>query len=249
MIPVWVIALLTVLGAVCLVLPLHIGMTGVCLLLLAAVLLALRLLKKKNAPKHWSRLLTGLTAAGMAVIFGAMGYIAMQGQDSVMTQDETPEFVVVLGAQVQGDEPSLTLKKRLDKTLEFMQEHPDKTVIVSGGQGPDEAHTEASVMARYLIEHGADASRIIEEDKASNTRENLLFSAKLASAAGLDTSRVLIVTSDFHMCRAKYIARTLSMEPYGQASDTWPWILKVNYTLREVFALAKAFWQAARGCV
>ena len=245
MIPVWVIALLTVLGAVCLALPLHIGMTGVCLLLLAAVLLALRLLKKKNAPKHWSRLLTGLTAAGMAVIFGAMGYIAMQGQDSVMTQDETPEFVVVLGAQVQGDEPSLTLKKR----LEFMQEHPDRTVIVSGGQGPDEADTEASVMARYLIEHGADASRIIEEDKASNTRENLLFSAKLAEAAGLDTSRVLIVTSDFHMCRAKYIARTLSMEPYGQASDTWPWILKVNYTLREVFAFAKAFWQAARGCV
>ena len=218
-------------------------------MLLAAVLLALRLLKKKNAPKHWNRLLTGLTAAGMAVIFGAMGYIAVQGQDSVMTQDETPEFVVVLGAQVQGGGPSLTLKKRLDKTLEFMQEHPDRTVIVSGGQGPDEADTEASVMARYLIEHGADASRIIEEDKASNTRENLLFSAKLAEAAGLDTSRVLIVTSDFHMCRARYIARTLSMEPYGQASDTWPWILKVNYTLREVFAFAKAFWQAAHGCV
>ena len=235
MIPVWVIALLAALGAVCLALPLHIGMTGVCLLLLAAVLLALRLLKKKNAPRLWSRLLIGLTAVSMTVIFGAMGYIAVQGQDSVMTQDETPEFVVVLGAQVQGDEPSLTLKKRLDKTLEFMQEHPDRTVIVSGGQGPDEAHTEAS--------------RIIEEDKASNTRENLLFSAKLAEAAGLDTSRVLIVTSDFHMCRAKYIARTLSMEPYGQASDTWPWILKVNYTLREVFAFAKAFWQAARGCV
>ena len=245
----WLAAICAALGIGCLLTPWHIGMTGVCLLLLAAVLLALRLLKKKNAPKHWSRLLTGLTAAGMAVIFGAMGYIAVQGQDSVMTQDETPEFVVVLGAQVQGDEPSLTLKKRLDKTLEFMQEHPDRTVIVSGGQGPDEAYTEASVMARYLIEHGADASRIIEEDKASNTRENLLFSAKLAEAAGLDTSRVLIVTSDFHMCRAKYIARTLSMEPYGQASDTWPWILKVNYTLREVFAFAKAFWQAARGCV
>ena len=38
-----------------------------------------------------------------------------------------------------------------------MQEHPDRTVIVSGGKGPDEADTEASVMARYLIEHGADA--------------------------------------------------------------------------------------------
>lgn len=113
MIPAWVIALVAVLGAVCLALPLHIGMTGICLLLLAAVLLALRILKKKNAPEHWSRLLTGLTAAGMAVIFGAMGYIAVQGQDSIMAQDETPAFIVVLGAQVQGDGPSLTLKKRL----------------------------------------------------------------------------------------------------------------------------------------
>ena len=92
MIPVWVIALVAVLGAVCLALPLHIGMTGICLLLLAAVLLALRILKKKNAPEHWSRLLTGLTAAGMAVIFSAMGYIAVQGQDSIMAQDETPAF-------------------------------------------------------------------------------------------------------------------------------------------------------------
>lgn len=247
MIPAWVIALLAILGAVCLALPLHIGMTGVCLLLLAAVLLALRILKKRDAPRIWSRGLTGLTAVSMAVIFGAMGYIAVQGQDSVMTQEQTPELIVVLGAQVQGDGPSLTLKKRLDKALLFMQENPDKTVIVSGGQGPDEAHTEASVMAAYLIAHGADALRVIEEDRASNTRENLLFSAQLAEARGLDTSRVLIITSDFHMCRAKYIARTLGMEPYGLSSNTWPWILKVNYTLREVFAFCKAFWQAGKG--
>ena len=51
MIPVWLIAAIALLGAVCLALPLHIGMTGVCLLLLAAVLLALRILKKKDAPR------------------------------------------------------------------------------------------------------------------------------------------------------------------------------------------------------
>ena len=151
MIPVWLIALIALAGAVCLALPLHIGMTGVCLLLLAAVLLALRILKKKDAPRVWSRILIGLTAASMAVIFGAMGYIAVQGQDSIMAQDETPAFIIIHGAQVQGDGPSLTLKKRLDKTLAFMQEHPDKTVIVSGGQGPDEAHTEASVMGHSVF--------------------------------------------------------------------------------------------------
>ena len=155
MIPVWLIVLIALVGAVCLALPLHIGMTGVCLLLLAAVLLALRILKKKNAPRVWSRILIGLTAASMAVIFGAMGYIAMQGRDSSMQETDVPDFIVVLGAQVQGDGPSLTLRKRLDRTLEFLQEHPDKTVIVSGGQGADEAHTEASVMAQYLLARGA----------------------------------------------------------------------------------------------
>ena len=240
MIPVWVIALLTVLGAVCLALPLHIGMTGVCLLLLAAVLLALRLLKKKNAPKHWSRLLTGLTAAGMAVIFGAMGYIAVQGQDSVMTQDETPEFVVVLGAQVQGDEPSLTLKKRLDLALSYLNDHPQAKVIVSGAQGADEAYTEAYVMAKYLIEQGVDENRVIQEEQAHDTRENLEYSRVLAEQHGMDTASVLIITSDFHLCRAKYLARRLGMEPYGLASQTWPEILRVNYLLREVFAFIKA---------
>ena len=246
MIPVWLIALIALLGAVCLALPLHIGMTGVCLLLLAAVLLALRILKKKNAPKVWRRILIGLTAASMAVIFGAMGYIAVQGRDSVMQEADVPDFIVVLGAQVQGDGPSLTLKKRLDRTLEFLQEYPDKTVVVSGGQGADEAHTEASVMAQYLLAHGVKPAQVIEEDQASNTRENLLFSAALAEARGTDTSRVLIVTSDFHMCRAKYIAKTLGMEPYGLTSSTWPWILKLNYTLREVFAFCKAVYQAHR---
>ena len=125
MIPVWLIAAIALLGAVCLALPLHIGMTGICLLLLAAVLLALRILKKKNAPKLWGRILIGLTAASMAVIFGAMGYLAAQGRDDALTQSGTPDFIVVLGAQVQGDEPSLTLKKRLDKTLAFLQVHPD----------------------------------------------------------------------------------------------------------------------------
>ena len=246
MIPVWLIALIALAGAVCLALPLHIGMTGVCLLLLAAVLLALRILKKKDVPRVWSRILIGLTAASMAVIFGAMGYIAVQGRDSSMQEADVPDFIVVLGAQVQGDGPSLTLRKRLDRTLEFLQEHLDKTVIVSGGQGADEAHTEASVMAQYLLARGAQPAQVIEEDQASNTRENLLFSAALAEARGIDTSRVLIVTSDFHMCRAKYIAKTLGMEPYGLTSRTWPWILKLNYTLREVFAFCKAVYQAHR---
>ena len=239
-------AIFAVLGFALIVIPFHVAMTGICFLGLSAVCVILRLLRGKKHERTWRVILLTLTGACMLTVFGAMAYIDRSGRSNTFEAGSAPEFVVVLGAQVQGDQPSLTLKKRLDKALEFLQAHPDRTVIVSGGQGPDEAHTEASVMAQYLLAHGADASQILEEPQASNTRENLLFSAKLAEEAGFDTSRVLIVTSDFHMCRAKYIAKTLGMEPYGLSSGTWPWILKLNYTLREVFAFCKAVYQAHR---
>ena len=236
-------AFFALLGIVCIALPYHIGMTGVCLLLLAAVLAALWLLKKKKARKGWSTVLIALTALAMAVVFGAMALVVVQGRDDAMPE-QAPEFVVVLGAQTHGAEPSLTLKKRLDRAYEYMTEHPEAVVFVSGGQGPDETQTEASVMAAYLERRGIAPGRIVQETQASDTRENLSFSAELAAARGVDTGSVLIITSDFHMARAKYIAGTLGMTAYGLTSDTWPWILKVNYELREVFAFVKAWWKA-----
>ncbi len=239
----WAALVAAALGMICIALPFHVGMTGVCLLLLAAVLAALELLRRKKAPRIWSRILIALTALGMAAVFGSMGLIIAQGRDDEMPQN-APEFVVVLGAQINGDQPSLTLKKRLDRAYEYMTEHPQATVFVSGGQGPDETQTEASVMAAYLERRGIAPERIVREEQASDTRENLIFSAELAQERGVDTGGVLIITSDFHMARAKYIARTLGMTPYGLTSDTWPWILKVNYELREVFAFVKAWWKA-----
>ena len=234
MIPVWVIALVAVLGAVCLALPLHIGMTGICLLLLAAVLLALRILKKKNAPEHWSRLLTGLTAAGMAVIFGAMGYIAVQGQDSIMAQDETPAFIVVLGAQVQGDQPSLTLKKRLDLALEYLTGHPQASVVVSGGQGADEGISEAECIRRNLINYGIDPERVLLEDKSTSTLTNIENSLKLLPAGA---ENIGIVTNDFHIFRALATARHVSVLNFSGIPASSTGYGFTHYALREFFAV------------
>lgn len=236
-----VCALLILSGIVLALLPLHIAMTGVCLAALGAVLAAIRLLKKYHKPKIWSWILMILTTICMLVIFVAMGYIAVQGRTDV-PEENRPDFVLVLGAQIHGDQPSLTLRYRLDRAAEYLQENPNAVVFVSGGQGPDETQTEASVMSRYLTEKGIDRSRIFEETESGDTRENLIYSERIAEAQSIDTSSVLIVTSEFHLCRAKYYARQLGMEAYGIASPTRPRILMVNYLLREVFAFVKAIW-------
>ena len=115
---------------------------------------------------------------------------------------------------------------------------------MDGGQGADETQTEASVMDAYLRGKGIAAERIVQETEARTTRENLINARKLAAEAGISTEQVLIITSEFHLSRAKFIARSLGMEPYGIGSTTTPWILKVNYELREAFSYVKALVQA-----
>ena len=223
-------AIFAVLGIALIVIPFHVAMTGICFLGLSAVCVILRLLRGKKHERTWRVILLTLTGACMLTVFGAMAYIDRSGRSNTFEA----------GSAVQGDQPSLTLKKRLDLALSYLNDHPQAKVIVSGAQGADEAYTEAYVMAKYLIEQGVDESRVIQEEQAHDTRENLEYSRVLAEQHGMDTASVLIITSDFHLCRAKYLARKLGMEPYGLASQTWPEILRVNYLLREVFAFIKA---------
>ena len=154
--------------------------------------------------------------------------------------------MVVLGAQTHGSRPSRTLRERLDKAAEYLTAHPDAFCVVTGGQGADETQTEASVMAAYLEAAGIDPARIAQETQSENTRENLQNAAAIAEGRGLDASRVLIVTSEFHLRRASYIAGTLGLCPSQLGSRTTPYILRLNYELREVFALAKAIVVASR---
>ena len=125
-----------------------------------------------------------------------------------------------------------------------MELNESAPVIVCGGQGPDEGISEAQAMYDYLAAHGADMTRVCMEDQSTTTRENLINAKKLAAEAGISTKQVLIITSEFHLSRAKFIARSLGMEAYGIGSTTTPWILKVNYELREAFSYVKALVQA-----
>lgn len=152
------------------------------------------------------------------------------------------DYFIILGAGVNGEELSLTLSSRMYKGLEYLRENPAVKVIVSGGQGPGERISEAEAMKRFLYSNGVDEDRIIKEDKSTSTMENFKFSKEILEKIGAPKEiRVMVLTNDFHMFRAKMLARRNGLIPYGLACST-PAPVALNCYIREYFALVKSFF-------
>lgn len=157
--------------------------------------------------------------------------------------DAPVSAVIVLGAGVNGETPSLTLRTRIDAAAAYLEEHPDVPVVLSGGQGPGEASTEAECMRRALVRRGVDESRLYPEERSTSTQENLRYSRAILEELGVDPAqRVAIVTSDFHLCRARLMwGGDTAAVPAHLPSALYFQCLTVNYFIREAFGLAAYF--------
>lgn len=157
---------------------------------------------------------------------------------SVYTPDlaNQPEYVVVLGAGINEDgSPTLSLVNRLERSIAYAAEHPDTTIVVSGGQGSNEPMPEAQAMAQYLKNRGVDPQKIIIEDKSTSTMENFKYSKELIGGQ----TEIAFITNDFHVFRACILARRNGFTAYGYGTPT-PGIVLLNCYLREFFALIKS---------
>lgn len=150
--------------------------------------------------------------------------------------DFDADYLIVLGAAVHGDTPSLSLVERLEAAKDYLIKHPDTVVIVSGGQGGGENMSEARAMYEWLCANGIDSTRIIMEDKASSTYENLKFSREIINGLS-DDATVAVVSSEYHLCRAKLIAKTLDMDIHTVPAHTTYFSIKLNYFIREAFGV------------
>lgn len=214
--------------------------TGFIFFGIAAVICCYELLniysrKNKRKAKLLTRILSCLLVLGLAAasITGAVIYKGSLGQASRDCQ-----YVVVLGAGVNGSTPSLSLKERICGAYDYLSAHEDAICIVSGGQGDGEDITEAACMFRELTEMGIPAQRIWLEEQSSSTRENLRFSLDLIEAkTGTRPSEIGLVSSEYHLYRAGLFAREQGVRAYGIPAKT-DWLsLRVNYFLREIVAV------------
>lgn len=191
--------------------------------------------KRPGAAKRLKMILTyGLIA--MAVVFAATEAVIIAGSRS----DAEPggRYVIVLGAGVNGREPSWSLKTRLCAALRYLEDNPDSLCIVSGGKGPGEEITEAQCMSEWLRENGIEPDRIIMEEEARNTSENIKNSLALIGD-GETKDGIIIVTSEYHLMRARLIAGREGARAQGIAAKTGLPVLTVNYFIREALSVWK----------
>ena len=148
------------------------------------------------------------------------------------------DYIVVLGAQVYEWGPSVVLQYRLDTACDYLQENPQTMCIVSGGQGFNEYTAEANVMADYLIGRGIDPSRIILEDRAENTGQNIAYSMAFFDP---ENDSVGIVTNNFHVYRGVRIAKKAGIAHVCgiAAGSSAPYL--PNNMVRESLGIAKDF--------
>lgn len=194
-------------------------------------------------PRRWLKILLALVLAGILCFAGLFGAVMYGAYDHVSGD---PQVMIILGCRVMpGGEPSILLQDRLDTALDYLDDHPDITVVVSGGQGNNEPTSEAARMADYLEEHGVDSDQILLEDQSSNTKENLIYSRELLEEHGIVVLRdeVLVVSNGFHLTRAQMLAERYGYKSVSAlAAPTSHIPSRIQMYIREPLALVKSFF-------
>ena len=237
-------AILLVLAAACVLYycGMHIYNTGFRIsqqylwLLIAAVLVVWALLPVLRLPMKLLKLINAVIWIGL-FLFAAVEGLVVYGM--VKQPDQAPDVLIVLGAGVNGTTPSHSLQLRLEKTLELMEDNPELTAVVTGGQGAGEDMTEALCMKQWLTERGIAAERVYMEDASTSTAENFRFGLPLLDE---DAGTVGIVTSNFHvfrsLCIAEKISGELGMElEFTGIAAPYPSALMLHFMAREFCTL------------
>lgn len=189
----------------------------------------------------WLKILFGLLLAGIAVFSVLLGQVLSGSRDELHGD---PKAMIILGCQVKDWGPSILLRDRLDEALEYLKDHPDMTVVVSGGQGSDEPTSEAQAMADYLEEHGFSRENILLEDQSHNTMQNFAYSKALLEQNGYDLEQgILVVSNGFHLTRARMLAgRAGFVEVSTLAAPSSHLPSRLHMYVREPLALVKSFF-------
>ena len=168
-------------------------------------------------------------------VIGVNACVKAIGDNAILTTEEVVKIkdvdcIVIYGCFVREDgTPCNMLKDRLDKGIELYKKGAAKKIIMSGDHSSED-YNEVAVMKQYAIDAGIPSNDIFMDHKGYSTYETAYRAKEVFGA-----KKVILVTQEYHLYRALYIAKNLGIEAYGVASDY------SIYESREIFARCKDF--------
>jgi uncharacterized SAM-binding protein YcdF (DUF218 family) len=128
------------------------------------------------------------------------------------------DCIIVLGAAVQGSQPSPVFEQRLRHGIDLYQRQLAPRLLFTGGFGDGKTRSEASVGSAYAQQHGVPATAILLEEKSRTTKQNLEEALKVMKAHGLQSA--IIVSDPLHMKRAMMMAEDLGIQAHSSPTPT-----------------------------
>ncbi len=172
-------------------------------------------------------LFTLVLSAGFLVYAVTLGVIFLAGRSK---GNEDCAYIIVLGAKINGTQPSRALLERVRAAFSYLCVHPDTIAILSGGQGLNEEIAECDYMYRELIKMGISTDRLVLENRSTTTWENLRYSLALMDRL---PHKIGLVSSEYHLFRACLFAKRRGVEPVGIPAKSTHFTTRLNDYLRE----------------
>ena len=150
---------------------------------------------------------------------------------------EGVDAILVLGCKAYVDHPSEMLALRLNKAHEVYNILNTK-LLLSGDHGKKN-YDEVKVMKDYLIEDGVPSSDIFQDHAGFSTYDSI-YRAKYVFGA----KKIVIITQEYHLYRALYLANQLGLDAIGVSADNLPYkSIMLKNEIRELLSRDKNFFK------
>ncbi len=191
-----------------------------------------------------------LTAVGCIVavtavaVFGINAHVKAAGAKRILTPEEASvledvDCVVVLGCLVRDDgTPSAMLRDRLQRGVALYEDGVAPKLLMSGDHGREE-YNEVETMKAYAVEAGVPSADVFMDHAGFSTYESMYRARDVFGA-----KKIVVVTQEYHLYRALYIAEQLGLEAYGVNADYQTYSGQAKRDLREVLARVKDYFSS-----
>ena len=198
-------------------------------------------MKIKRTIIRISCILVCLGLLGGLMVLGINGIVKGTTKGKILTAQQAAtladvDCILVLGCGVRADgSPSDMLHDRLRRGVELYEADAAPKLLMTGDHGRKN-YDEVDVMKSFAVDAGIPSEDVFMDHAGFSTYESMYRAKEIFQA-----KKIIIVTQQYHLYRAIYIAESLGMEAYGVASDYRTYSGQTAREVREILARVKDF--------